>query len=623
MSDKKFEEAFSDEHLKQMTIRDIKRANRECFESGYEKGKLLTLARLITQFKKDFPAAPEIASLDKLAQKVMEQLIKIKSTDAPKSPDVIETEEKNENFINERFPALPPEELDANTLYNISVIENQNRYKDKTFLLYSPFEDELVHFCKCYASKNEKPLRVIDFKKLKDALTHEVSHIISEIFSYARVADNEVIALLNVEEAAKNDAVSDSLWESVYSFRAYVFENYRYGQENHFAELLLLSTDLECGIESRYTNYVKAEYPKERASNLYLYNVTSGYVTLVPKEKTVSLLCHRFNIAEDDEKLLKTIGNCGIFLGWKGLSDVIANARDTSELEKQLERAKKDKKEILDNFLAISNRSLSLFSLFDWNYKISKTEPIKIPPLNPEDPVLNPHYTLKGRHYDEIMPNEEIAALLERLINVPSVPLMAKCAWAANFAMSGGDNLNIENIQAEEERDVLIDRWELAFHAVARLLLLETPSLLFDIPENDTLNGECCNGGATVRMNKKFLNKKNVSDGIGTLLHELYHAVQAKSKTALNAVTEADRIKAKIPEEENNILNYYYHHLGVSRYHIQQWAENDTRYRSPDPKFEDYYDQVVEADARIFSADAISKNAIINHPRLDDEDENT
>ena len=38
-----------------------------------------------------------------------------------------------------------------------------------------------------------------------------------------------------------------------------------------------------------------------------------------------------------------------------------------------------------------------------------------------------------------------------------------------------------------------------------------------------------------------------------------------------------------------------------------------------DSAFEDYYDQVVEAEARIFSADAISKNGQINHPRLDED----
>ena len=614
MSDQNFEDLFTPQRLKEMAIIDIRIATKTCKESGYPKQKLIELARMITKFKKDFPAAPELESLERIAVTIIEKLEKIKSEPQPepKKPDVPKF------FISERFPPIIPSPLPPEVLYNTSVIESKNRYNDNTMLIYSPFEDELIHLCKCYASKTEKLLRIVDFRDLLKSCPHEISRLLSQLFDHLQTSDKEVMAFLGVEALAENEANAATLWEYVYKMRRTVQRDARESGRT-VTELFILSTDLDFGIESRYNSYIKSEYTHDDVVDNYLYNIVTDYLPLVSKEKTVSVLRQRFGITDDDESTLEAIAKNGIFLGWCGLTEIIKTVGSAEELCDKLLEMKNDKKKILDDFIAISNLGLSRFTLLDWNYSTKKTKKEESPVIDPEDPVLNPHYTLKGRSYDEFISNSEISERLERLLNVTDVPLLPRCAWAADFAMKGGDQLNLENIPPEKEESFLTLRWDLAAHAVARLLLLEIPKLVFDIGPNETMRGQCCDNGGTLRMSKRFLKKENVDEGIGTLLHEFFHAIQFRAEFALYAVDEAKRMNQVPLKEEQDVLNYYYYHLNISQFHVQQWAQNFSRYRSMDSAFEDYYDQVVEAEARIFSADAISKNGQINHPRLDED----
>ena len=605
MSDEKFDDLFDANHLKEMALMEIVIAAKQCKENGYPKDKLKTLGRLLVQFKKDFPDAPELEKLNKVASTIIEKLNNIKDEPPLTSPDGIGEggNDNAKNSIDELFPAVPAEAIPSHVMYNSAIIESKNYYQDNTLLLYSPFEDELTHLIKCYASKKNKILRVVDLKSLIENSSLKASHILAKLFDHAECTDNEIIALVNIEAFAEKESNATALWEYIYKLRVYAKDNAK-STERKLTELFLLSTDLSYGIEAKYNNYIKKEYTHTSVLENYLYNIITDYIPLVSKEKTLCDLKQRFGIQDDTDKVIEAIEKKGIFLGWKGLSDALSDTVTANELNGILEKAKKEKKDILDAFIKISNRGLARFDLLDWDYhlKNKKTDDVTLP--DPDEAALFPKFTLKGRIYDDLMSNNEISERLERLMNERSVPLMPKCAWAADFALKGGDQLNLENIPAEKEEEFLTTRWDLAFHAVARLLLVDTPKVVFDIPANSSTGGECCDGGATIRMNKKYLSKKNVDQGINTLLHEFFHSVQHKSERALAT-------------GDQSILTYYYYHLNISVYHIRQWKENFSRYRSPENGIENYFDQVVEAEARIFADDAISRNGNINHPRLD------
>ena len=58
-------------------------------------------------------------------------------------------------------------------------------------------------------------------------------------------------------------------------------------------------------------------------------------------------------------------------------------------------------------------------------------------------------------------------------------------------------------------------------------------------------------------------------------------------------------------------------HFGI-RNEVFEWDKNSLRYYGGDGKpFEDYYDQVVEADARIFASMCVADFANFNVPRLE------
>ena len=228
--------------------------------------------------------------------------------------------------------------------------------------------------------------------------------------------------------------------------------------------------------------------------------------------------------------------------------------------------------------------------------------------IRPDDPILNPKYRLERDEYDTVIKNSEIITKLERLLNAEGVSLPVKCAWAANFALDGGDMLNVINLPPEQAEILLTERWELAYKALINLMMIPNGKIVFDIPKsNNNLYGQCCDNGNTIRMNARFLEPKSVDDiaaGIDTLLHECYHALQF---TAMAARRTQDQAK----------LGYYLVHFGVHR-HIVEWEKNFSRYRSSEKDgYENYEDQVVEAEARIFAADCIDEYANFNAPRLD------
>ena len=100
------------------------------------------------------------------------------------------------------------------------------------------------------------------------------------------------------------------------------------------------------------------------------------------------------------------------------------------------------------------------------------------------------------------------------------------------------------------------------------------------------------------------LDLETIARGYETLLHEAFHALQASSRKARFA-------------NDTEAMGYYFVHFGV-REETLEWEKNSSRYHGGDgTPFEDYYDQVVEADARIFAEMCVSDFANFNVPRLE------
>ena len=251
-------------------------------------------------------------------------------------------------------------------------------------------------------------------------------------------------------------------------------------------------------------------------------------------------------------------------------------------------------KSVGENFVCIADG--------DWGYKPKKTVKKNLPKAC-EQPIFVMPRTL----YDGIVGIEEIREKIEKILNADGVSVLMKCPWALAYALDNGDSLNLWNLEKESLKFRLQERWELAYDALSQLMQIPRGELRFDISNSANADGLCCDGGKTVRLKKKFIESNDpelIEQGKKALLHELYHALQ---HTAVQALTVGDSDK----------LGYYLTHFGINS-HIEEWRENFSRYRQPQDEqgFAEYYDQVVEAEARIFATDRLREFGNFNPPKL-------
>ena len=202
----------------------------------------------------------------------------------------------------------------------------------------------------------------------------------------------------------------------------------------------------------------------------------------------------------------------------------------------------------------------------------------------------------------EIRPGEVVGLLgpngsgKSTTVKMILVSLRLKCGWVVNCAVDIV-SMGITGLTPEHAKAKMSEYWELAYAGLQQLMKIPHGKMLFDIEEGDTLRGQCCDGGQTMRMNASFVNAEKANDldeGRNTLLHEAFHALQFSAIDAF----------------QNNILDkcgYYLVHFSIYATHAEQWRINFSRYRDSKKDFNLYEDQVVEAHARIFAANCLAE----------------
>ncbi len=564
---------------------EVRLAIQKCIAGGYKTEEVKGTGELIRKI------------LPKLPEHTAEELIKVFA---------LLVEHANENKIPPPPPAanfdtvLPTRSaapLSSSAIYDTSLVESKKKHQDNLLLIYSPFAEELDYLAECYASKSGLPIRTVDMEYLITRFPNDTTNLIYTLAERAASA-KELIIYKNIEAMADSKSVLETFFYYLRKIR----------QTGEGVEQLILSTDTTFGIESKYREYMNEKFKTAGAIETYLKSIPFDFLTPPPAEKAVATLRGKFEIIDGSpnyDALMKS----GIFLGWRGLDAAMREDSSVDALLLRIDGLADARRAKLDAFIDSFKGAYS-YNLAGWKY-IHRTKKKKTDDrVNPDDPIFHPKYTMRaGGLYDALIGNDEIYAKMEKLMNYEGIPLTVKCAWAVDFALRGGDQLNIINIPPEDASKILTERWNIAYRALVALLRLDMGTLLIDITDKDKCDGLCCNGGATIRLHKHYLDQKYISEnlngGIETLLHEMFHALQHRSILAAR-------------QNEKEQLGYYLVHFGI-RGRIKEWETNHNRYRSylDEATFADYYDQVFEADARIFASDCLGEYGSFNHPRLD------
>ncbi len=561
----------------------LKAMLKKCVDSGYKMDIVKDTALLARKLMDKVSAEEQ----GKLALLIKEIVRRAKENEVPPPPPAA-------NF-DTVLPLRSAAPLREGALYNTTVIDSKNKHQDNILLLYGPFPKELDYIAECYAAKCGLPIRVVDMGYLVASFPGDVSNLIANLAARANES-RELIVYKNVEAMDGNSNLEETFFYYLRSIR----------QNGKNVEQLILSTNIIYSVETRYRNFISEKYQASGSIQTYLKSIPFDFVPLASREKTISALRTRFPLSES-EITYEVVAKDGLFLGWQGLSEAVLYASGEDDVRERVARAREEGKPQLDAFIDAFGGACT-YDFLDWRYTHKAKKKTAEPIIDPNDPIFHPQYKIRRGLYDGLAGNDEIFAKVERILNYDGAPVRVKCAWAAEYAMNGGDTLNIINLPAEDAKRILTERWEVAYRAVAELMRVDSGTLVFDIPVTGTLLGQCCDGGATIRMSKRYLDPKgkdNLGEGINTLLHELFHALQYK---AIDARRSGDTER----------LGYYLVHFGV-RGHITEWEKNFSRYRGGEGvEFKDYEDQVVEAEARIFAADCIEENGAFNHPRLED-----
>lgn len=568
---------------------EVKAALKKCRESGYKAKPCQDTAELI---KKLYDLTSRIEEKETIISLLSELSKRRKEAKEREDAEIVVTPTVNIDFACPVSYPSPPE----GAVYNTSVIDSKNSYQDNALLIYGPIADELDFAAECYAAKKSMHMRVVDLALLVGSYPTQATELIASLSHRAVEARDELIVYKNLHAMRGHRDVEESF--------CYYLKKIR--QDAKGVEQLLLSSDVSYSIENVYREIIETNFRDSAQYNMYLQSIDFSFLPLPTMELTLSKLRDKYMLAGGGETE-ELISKDGLFLGYRGLTEALTRIGSVTELTAKIAELKEKNKPLLDAFIE-SFGDFCAYDLGDWQYK-KKKPAAKKTAIDPNDPILNPKYRLDRDDYDTVMGNGEILTKLERLLNTEGISMPVKCAWAANFSLDGGDMLNIINLPPEQASILLTERWELAYKALVKLMMIPSGKIVFDIPKsNKLLGGQCCDGGNTIRMNESYLEPKSTDDiakGIDTLLHECFHALQ-------HSAIQARRT------QDNDRLGYYLVHFGVHQ-HIIEWENNFSRYRSTDKgnTYEDYADQVVEAEARIFAADCVSEYSNFNAPRLD------
>lgn len=574
-------------------VSEIKVALRKCKEEDYSEKSVKRALELLGEF---CPLLTDKKAQDGILQEMQNLANKAKaSAERRKEFLPLEEGERDGADIHAVFPLLENSLSERETLCNFSVIETQQGCRDNAFLLYSPFEEELLYQTKCYAKAKGLSLRLVDCSRLVTEYPSQASALLNELSSYAETAQNECFLYCNISALKGNENIAQTV--------CYYLKRMRQKAQN--TAQFFLSSDPEYAFERVYKTQVENFYPDgDMLDKLYYGSLNFVFLALPSYEFTRAQIMRAFGLSAEDEgaeKREKFLKKEGILLGYEGLRALLQSAKKENWQE-VLQTLTVGKRERLENFYKCVGENFACVANEDWGYKLSKKKK-----ASPNGVEKQPLFVMPKTVYDGIVGIDEIRENIEKILNKEGVSLQMKCPWALAYALDNGDTLNLLNLEKESIKTRMKERWELAYDALSQLMKIPRGELVFDLSNSAEAEGLCCDGGRTIRLKKLFLESNDptvLERGKKAFLHEAYHALQ---HTAVNALKNGD----------TEILDYYLVHFGVNS-HVEEWRENFSRYRDPkgEEGFGDYYDQVVEAEARIFANDRLKEFANFDPPKL-------
>jgi hypothetical protein len=575
---------------------EIKLALKKCREQEYALAPVKAAANLIVDYI-------EWTTDTDLQDALLAILTKLKERRAEAARLEEEQTEKLRGetvAVSLAFPLLKNEDISIGKLYNTSLIESQRSCNDNALVFYGALESELLYIVKCYAKNRGYDLRLIDCEKLFVEYGNGAAQGFSALANYAQENAGKEIFVYSHVNALRNQEEAEE---------AFCFFLKKIRKETGVLQYVL-NTDLTYPIERIYKDWVERKYQDKSLLNIYSGTLEFLNVSLPEFGFVKGQIRYAFKIEELDDEAEKHAKKHYYLLGYEGLSELIEKATAENWREYADKIADRNREEF-EAFLKEADEDLPQYLPEDWKLRRTKRKNWTRDEL--DEALHNPKFLMPRNEYDTVDNLKTIQERLEKILNMDGISVRQKCGWACNYALHNGDVLNnlvgLSEEKPELAERIITERYELAYDALASLMNIQRGKIVFDIPKNGDFNGLCCDGGKTIRMNARYLDTKHpqeVLDGMSTLLHELFHALQHES---ISAVAQKDEKK----------VQYYWLHFDVTPSRIEQWKKNFSRYRGSldGDNFKDYEDQIVEADARVFSADRLAEFEAFNPPLLD------
>lgn len=587
----------------EIRLDEIKLALKRCRMEGYSLNSVKQAMTLISSLIEDTTDIELQNSLLATMQKLKEKRRQAKE---------LEDEEKRKRGtkpatggdLAQVFPLVQNADIQTGKVYNTAIIDSQDFCFDNALVVYGAFEEELMYIASCYAKKQGANLRLIDCRVLVEQCANTASYIFEELSQKAGATEKEVVLYYNVQYMKTCPSVEESFCFYVKEMRS--MKNVRQ---------IAISTKRSYGVEAVYKDWVDKLFTNEKKDilNIYSGSLPFVYVELPTFSMVKTYIRNTFQIEQLDEEMEALIKKSYYLLGYKGLDELLEKGT-AQTWQQEAERLTSKNQAEFEEFLTEFGEDIDECLPEDWKYRRKKKKTVDLPPS--DDDLMNPKFKMPRNEYDTIDDLNTFIDRVEKILNYEGCTVKEKCGWVGNYALHNGDIFNniigLSGLDPEVSEKILRERYELAYDSLSELMKIPRGELLFDIPKSNTsLNGQCCDGGKTIRMNEKYLSATNsdkVIDGLETLLHELFHAMQHSGENAVK--------NRNINADSEKLLQYYWVHFDVTPYRIEEWRKNFTRYRSGS-NFEDYEDQVVEADARIFATERLEEYKGSNHPKLD------
>ncbi|MCD8294066.1 MAG: hypothetical protein LUE27_02300 [Clostridia bacterium] len=482
-------------------------------------------------------------------------------------------------------------------------------YRDNAMILCGPFEDELVFEARNFARSCGMDMRFVDMEPfIKTGSIGKVLQLLHAYYSAG--AGKDLIVYKGLEAFQGHD-------EEAKIF-AKVLRQLRLKAKS--CTQLLLSTDPTYYFNDLYISLFDA--PAVRGNILEddfsVKALTFVYLPMPTCRDVTKTVLNALHLTSDDSQTDSPSADAGAMeayikanclpLACGALTDILKQAAMPDAFREKADAIVSKRKRMLNSFLGKAGDSATAAIVdTDWDYK----KPARKKTLHPTGTLAPVKYTIPVTQYDYDCMDDisAIRASVQYVLDTNEdyegnpISVMQKCGLVLRYALTNGDAMNLVNVTKDNE-DEMKARWTLGYAALTQLMKVPTGNFVFDIPENSNMNGECCDGGQTVRFNKKFARDIScAADGCNTLLHELFHAVQNE---AVKALRKVERRKGENCAEQMDLLEYYKYNFGITEYRIKEaWEDNSTRgYIESSQDYNGYHVQVFEADARVFADEA-------------------